>query len=178
MCWFCSCGKDQSADRESSYCDEAQWPCPHYIIVSKFQCQPFWLVSQLCPQNSGWQNRVYYDVFAQPPLLGPRRKCSCSRCDTTTFISHFLRQGSVKIILNIKRGKSKNLQPGYWLAGVDTSQFKQYLSPSPVILWTELGSKSKWLPLKFGYHDVMRTGAILLIPNLGMCDFASLSPPA
>ena len=28
---------------------------------------------------------------------------------------------------------------------------------SPVILWISLGGKPKWLPLKFGYHDVMRT---------------------
>ena len=29
--------------------------------------------------------------------------------------------------------------------------------PSPVILWIELDGKPKWLPLNFGYHDVMRT---------------------
>ena len=37
------------------------------------------------------------------------------------------------------------------------------LPPSPVILWIELGGKSKWLPLNFGYHDVMRTGPIIAI---------------
>ena len=33
------------------------------------------------------------------------------------------------------------------------------LGGSLVILWIELelGGKPKWLPLKFGYHDVMRT---------------------
>ena len=31
------------------------------------------------------------------------------------------------------------------------------LGGSPVILWISLGGKPKWLPLKFGYHDVMRT---------------------
>ena len=34
------------------------------------------------------------------------------------------------------------------------------LPPSAVILWMELGGKPKWLPLKFGYHDVMRTSPI------------------
>ena len=29
------------------------------------------------------------------------------------------------------------------------------LPPSPVILQIELGGKTKWLPLSFGYHDVM-----------------------
>ena len=29
------------------------------------------------------------------------------------------------------------------------------LPPSPVIVWIELGGKSKWLPLIFGYHDVI-----------------------
>ena len=32
---------------------------------------------------------------------------------------------------------------------------------SPVILWISLGGKPKWLPLKFGYHDVMRTSPIM-----------------
>ena len=30
----------------------------------------------------------------------------------------------------------------------------------PVILWIELGGKSKWLPLTFGYCDMMRTTPI------------------
>ena len=29
-----------------------------------------------------------------------------------------------------------------------------------VILWISLGGKPKWLPLKFGYHDVIRTSPI------------------
>ena len=39
------------------------------------------------------------------------------------------------------------------------------LPPSPVILWIELGGKPKWLPLNFGYHDVMRTGTITSARN-------------
>ena len=36
------------------------------------------------------------------------------------------------------------------------------LPPSPVILWVELGGKPNWLPLNFGYHDVVviRSGPI------------------
>ena len=34
------------------------------------------------------------------------------------------------------------------------------LGGSPVILWISLGGKPTWLPLKFGYHDVMRTSPI------------------
>ena len=34
------------------------------------------------------------------------------------------------------------------------------LGGSPVILWILLGGKPKWLRLKFGYHDVMRTSPI------------------
>ena len=34
------------------------------------------------------------------------------------------------------------------------------LPPRPVILWIELGGKPKWLPLNFGYHDVMHTAPI------------------
>ena len=36
------------------------------------------------------------------------------------------------------------------------------LPPSPVSLWIELGGKSKWLPLNFGYNCVMRTTPIEL----------------
>ena len=38
--------------------------------------------------------------------------------------------------------------------------FHTILGGSPVILWISLGGKPKWLPLKFGYHDVMRTSPI------------------
>ena len=31
----------------------------------------------------------------------------------------------------------------------------------PVILWILLGGKPKWLPLNFGFDDVMRTAPIL-----------------
>ena len=34
------------------------------------------------------------------------------------------------------------------------------LGASPVILWISLGGKPKWLPLKFGYRDVVRTSPI------------------
>ena len=41
------------------------------------------------------------------------------------------------------------------------------LPPSPVTSWIELDGKPKWLPLDFGYHDVMRTSAIYL--SVGQC---------
>ena len=34
----------------------------------------------------------------------------------------------------------------------------------PVILWILLGGKPKWLPLNFGFNDVMRTD--LIVPVL------------
>ena len=34
------------------------------------------------------------------------------------------------------------------------------LCGSPVIPWISLGGKPKWLPLKIGYHDIMRTSPI------------------
>ena len=39
-------------------------------MVSNFQWKPFWLATQLDPQNdwTGWQFRVNYDVFTQAPL--------------------------------------------------------------------------------------------------------------
>ena len=38
-----------------------------------------------------------------------------------------------------------------------------FLATQPVILWIELGSKPKWLPLNTGYRDVMRTTTVLTI---------------
>ena len=40
------------------------------------------------------------------------------------------------------------------------------LGGSPVILWISLGGKPRWLPLKFGYHDVMRTSPISSLTSL------------
>ena len=42
----------------------------YYITVSKNQWAPFWLATQLYPQNdwAGWQFNVNYDVFAQAPF--------------------------------------------------------------------------------------------------------------
>ena len=37
------------------------------------------------------------------------------------------------------------------------------LGGSSVILWISLGGKPKWLLLKFGYHDVMRTSGIVMM---------------
>ena len=36
------------------------------------------------------------------------------------------------------------------------------LPPTAVILWIELGGWLKWLPLNFGYNDVMHTAPILV----------------
>ena len=41
------------------------------------------------------------------------------------------------------------------------------LPSSPVILWIELGGKTKWLPINFGYHNVMRIGPI---DRMILCD--------
>ena len=35
------------------------------------------------------------------------------------------------------------------------------IATQPVILWILLGGKLKWLPLNFGFNDVMRTAPIL-----------------
>ena len=41
----------------------------HYVMLSRIQWKPFWLATQLYPQNdwTGWQNGVNYDVCAQSP---------------------------------------------------------------------------------------------------------------
>ena len=94
-----------------------------HLVVSKIQWKPFWLATQLYPQNdwTGWQNRVNYDV--QPGAV------KWGLCEYV--IVHTI------------------------------------LGGSPVIVWISLGGKPKWLPLKFGYHDVMCTSPIgsLTSPN-------------
>ena len=49
---------------------------------------------------------------------------------------------------------------GQQINGACTLIVHTILGGSPVILWISLGGKSKWLPLKFGYHDEMRTSPI------------------
>ena len=41
--------------------------CAYHVMVSKIQWKPFWLATQLYSQNdeTGWQNGVNNDVFAQ-----------------------------------------------------------------------------------------------------------------
>ena len=48
------------------------------------------------------------------------------------------------------------------------------LGGSPVILWISLGGKPKWLPLKFGYHDVMRTSPIFTVYAYHVITIASI----
>ena len=40
------------------------------------------------------------------------------------------------------------------------------LGGSPVILWISLGGKPKWLPLKFGHHDVICAQAPLVLTGM------------
>ena len=54
----------------NSHLPHSNGACAHYVMVSKFQWNPFWLATQRDPQND-WtaaQNRVNNDVFAQAPL--------------------------------------------------------------------------------------------------------------
>ena len=43
---------------------------------------------------------------------------------------------------------------------------KREIATQPVILWILLGGKPKWLPLNFGFNDVMRTTPIMSIHTL------------
>ena len=53
-----------------------------------------------------------------------------------------------------------------WMGPVRIPHSSHFLSPSSVISWIELGGgggrggKSKWIPLNFGYHEVIRTAPI------------------
>ena len=55
----------------------------HYVMVSKFQWQPFWLATQLYPQNdwTGWPYGVSYDVYAQASLQFKGQVCFTCFCD-------------------------------------------------------------------------------------------------
>ena len=61
--------KNHKRNRIGSF-RESEWACAHYVMASKIQWKPFWLATQLDPQNdwTGWQNGVNDDVFA---LTGP-----------------------------------------------------------------------------------------------------------
>ena len=47
-----------------------------------------------------------------------------------------------------------------------TSKGHTILPPSLVILWISQGGKPNWLPLNFGYHDVMHTAPILALTGV------------
>ena len=50
-----------------------------------------------------------------------------------------------------------------WGNGAHIRHSLRKIFSQPVILWIELGDKPKWLPLNFGYHDVMRTTPLIKI---------------
>ena len=54
----------------TNFCEETNGGRAHYVVGSRIQCKPFWLATQLYPQNdwTGWKNRVNYDIWAQAPL--------------------------------------------------------------------------------------------------------------
>ena len=67
----------------SDISDTTIWGGAHYVMVSRIQWQPFWIATQLCPQNdwTGWQFCAHYDTCVQPPFLSLKEK------KTTTDIS-------------------------------------------------------------------------------------------
>ena len=62
VCWF--------AHSHCLYINLLMGHIRNYVMESNFQWKPFWLATQLYPENdwTGWQFRVNYDVFAQAPL--------------------------------------------------------------------------------------------------------------
>ena len=78
---------------------------------------------------------------------------------------HFQGQGSNQLIRKGqgKHGRSSLKRSIMWMPRWVLCEYiivHTILGGSPVILWISLGGKPKWLPLKFGYHDVMRTSPI------------------
>ena len=53
----------------------------HYVMASKIQWKPFWLATQLYPQNdlTGWQNGVNDDVCRQAPCSSPPHRPAIAR---------------------------------------------------------------------------------------------------
>ena len=84
-------------------------------------------------------------------------------CVSWSFSTHGPRQTNTLMGLVCIRHRSHHFatQPTQW-GLCEYVIVHTILGGSPVILWISLGGKPKWLPLKFGYHDVMRTGPIYL----------------
>ena len=66
-----------------------------------------------------------------------------------------------------KRGKSRELEA--WMGAVRIRHSIREIATLPVILWIPLGGKPIWLPLNFGFNDVMRTGHICATENEKEC---------
>ena len=79
--------------------------------------------------------------------------------------AHVVAEYVIKLCLSEKRMRERSILSCHSLySGSGLCAFvnvRTILPPSPVILWIELGGKPKWLPLSFGYHDVMRTAPIV-----------------
>ena len=88
-----------------------------------------------------------------------KRQTSQQRHIKVTFLLQFsfsiLGQSMKRVRLNFRRGPIC-VQWGL----CEYVIVHTILGGSPVILWISLGGKPKWLPLIFGYHDVLRTSPI------------------
>ena len=73
--WLGNCKKSVDRRAQTPWLADIIGDREHYVMVSKLRWKPFWLATQLYPQNdhdwTGWQNGVNDDACAQPPSLRP-----------------------------------------------------------------------------------------------------------
>ena len=74
--------------------------CAHYVIVSKVQWKPFWLATQLYPQND-WLGVPYTMTYAPPPPPPPIIMLTLSYSKKEEILFFF-------VIAKIAQGSSMN----------------------------------------------------------------------
>ena len=96
-----------------------------------------------------------------PPLTGP--SWSCQICIFFCFVSVSLEESQceeMEEIFHHPPPPSLAHNTSFKWGLCEYVIVHTILGGSAVILWISLGGKPKWLPLKLGYHDVMRTNPI------------------
>ena len=125
----------------------------HLFVIEKTPAFVYHFVQFFDRQTECYMDGLYTDL--------PRRGMTCVGCMRTGFFRSHLKpkspssraMGAVRIRHSIRE-----------------------FATQPVILRILLGGKQKWLPLNFGFNDVMRTGPIAVSIACRLCTYRGSDP--
>ena len=128
-----------------------EWGMYYYVILPWTKKRT---IIEICGEKNAVPRVISCSIRRDQRRASPIRDCPrllpCADRAWLSMISHVEQRSS--------RRESRG-----WFFFLSRVVDQTWLPPSPVILWIELGGKSKWLPLNFGHHDVMRTVSLRII---------------